>query len=191
MKITRRTLLQSGASICAAPWAYLPTRGSATPPPDTRARSGAGALRTLSREQARTLEALGEVLLPGSAREGLAAYIDRQLAVPLRESMLMIRYLGVRPPFAEFYRTGLAAVDGAAKGQFGAGFDGITAARARALVSQMADGNVAGWSGPPAGLFYFVLRSDAVDVVYGTQSGFAKLAVPYMPHIVPPTPWGE
>ena len=32
-------------------------------------------------------------------------------------------------------------------------------------------------------------RSDAVDVVYGTPEGFAKLGVPYMPHIMPPTSW--
>jgi hypothetical protein len=32
---------------------------------------------------------------------------------------------------------------------------------------------------------YFVLRSDAVDVVYGTMEGYESLGVPYMPHIVP------
>ena len=46
------------------------------------------------------------------------------------------------------------------------------------------------WSGPAAGLVYFVLRSDAVDVVYGTPAGFERLGVPYMAHILPPAGWG-
>jgi len=36
-----------------------------------------------------------------------------------------------------------------------------------------------------------VVRNDAVDVVYGTQSGFEQLGVPYMAHIAPPSRWGE
>jgi len=31
-----------------------------------------------------------------------------------------------------------------------------------------------------------MVRSDAVDVVYGTVEGFERLGVPYMPHILPP-----
>jgi hypothetical protein len=53
----------------------------------------------------------------------------------------------------------------------------------------MINGAPAGWRGPSAPLFYFALRSDAVDVVYGTIEGFRKLNVPYMPHIVPPRRW--
>ena len=32
---------------------------------------------------------------------------------------------------------------------------------------------------------YLLLRSDAVDVVYGTMDGYAALGIPYMPHIAP------
>jgi hypothetical protein len=39
-----------------------------------------------------------------------------------------------------------------------------------------------GWKGPTAGFVYFLLRSDAVDVVYG-------LGVPYQPHIAPTRSW--
>jgi hypothetical protein len=28
-----------------------------------------------------------------------------------------------------------------------------------------------------------------VDVYYGTQEGFARLGIPYMPHIAPQEPW--
>ena len=50
-------------------------------------------------------------------------------------------------------------------------------------------GNPPGWSGPPAPVVYLVMRSDAVDVVYGTPKGFEDLGIPYMPHILPPTNW--
>ena len=39
--------------------------------------------------------------------------------------------------------------------------------------------------------FYFVLRNDAVDVVYGTKDGIESLGIPYMAHIEPPSRWGE
>ena len=39
------------------------------------------------------------------------------------------------------------------------------------------------------GLVYSVLRNDAVDVVYGTVEGFARIGVPYLPHILPPRTW--
>ena len=147
--------------------------------------------RALTRENLATLEALGEALLPGSARDGIARYVDYQLSVPLQESLLMIRYLGVRPPFTEFYRTGLVSLEAAANRQFGRRFDVLSRGESQALVTQMAGGTLTAWSGPPSALFYFVLRNDAIDVVYGTQAGFQRLAVPYMAHIVPSTPWGE
>jgi hypothetical protein len=34
-----------------------------------------------------------------------------------------------------------------------------------------------------------MLRNDAIDVVYGTVEGFARLSVPYMPHILPQRSW--
>ena len=43
--------------------------------------------------------------------------------------------------------------------------------------------------GFPLFVFYMCLRSDAVDVVYGTPEGFKKLNIPYMEHILPPEGW--
>ena len=57
------------------------------------------------------------------------------------------------------------------------------------LVREIAQKNPPEWSGPPAPLFCFVTRSDAVDVYYGTQEGFARLNIPYMAHILPPKKW--
>jgi hypothetical protein len=34
-----------------------------------------------------------------------------------------------------------------------------------------------------------VLRSDAVDVVYGTEEGYKDLGIPYMAHIAPLKRW--
>jgi hypothetical protein len=137
------------------------------------------------------LEALGEVLLPGSAAEGLAHFIDHQLSGPAANSMLMIKYLGMPAPFVDFYRSGLKAIDAAAMNRFKKNLTVLSADDASTLAGQMAAGEIPNWAGPPAALFYFVLRNDAVDVTYGTQAGFEKLNVPYMPHILPPSRWGE
>ncbi len=58
-----------------------------------------------------------------------------------------------------------------------------------AFVDLMRQNKVAGWQGPPGPFVYLVLRSDAVDVVYGTMDGYAALGIPYMPHIAPEKRW--
>ena len=148
-------------------------------------------LRVLSTSEAATLEKVGEVFVPGSAAAGLTHFIDHQLGAPPAEQLLMIRYLGVPAPFADFYRAGSAAANAAASALYGRSVPELSDDDLASLVATMAAGEVAGWEGPPAGFFYFVLRSDAIDVVYGTKSGFAALDVPYMAHIEPPSRWGE
>ncbi len=149
------------------------------------------ALRALTESESRTLEALGEILLPRSAASGLAHYIDHQLSAPSAESMLILKYLGVSPPFASFYKSGLAGADAAARAAHGKSLAELDSQQGTALVTALSRGDLPGWSGPPAGLFYFTLRSDAIDVLYGTQEGFAHLGVPYMAHIPPADRWGE
>ena len=46
-----------------------------------------------------------------------------------------------------------------------------------------------GWKGPGSPFVYFLMRTDAVDVVYGTMDGYAHLGVPYQPHIAPTQSW--
>ena len=46
-----------------------------------------------------------------------------------------------------------------------------------------------GWKGPAGPFVYGMLRSDAVDVVYGTEEGYEALGVPYMAHIAPERRW--
>jgi hypothetical protein len=149
-------------------------------------------LRVLDGPQALTLEAFGETLVPDSAAAGLVHFVDHQLAAPPGEQLLMIRYLGVEAPFTSFYTGGLAALDAAAAALHGAPFHGLEDSQRVELTRQLAQANPEGWSGlPPAPLFYFVLRSDAVDVVYGTKAGVERLGLPYMAHIEPPSRWGE
>lgn len=180
---SRRDFIKQGALIASV------AAGASVLTPAALRAAGAP-YRVFNSTQVRTLESLGDILVPGSARGGLAHYIDVQLSGPSTDSLLMIKYLGVNPPFNDFYRSGLGALTDAARRILSLPFSSLAAADAGALVSAMAQGNIPGWSGPPAPLFYFVLRNDAIDVVYGTVSGFESLGVPYMPHIAPSTRWG-
>ena len=58
-----------------------------------------------------------------------------------------------------------------------------------AFIDNMRQNKVEGWQGPPGPFVYLLLRSDAVDVVYGTMDGYAALGIPYMPHIAPSKRW--
>ena len=153
------------------------------------ARAASAAMRVLSAAEVLALEALGETLLPGAPEAGIAHFVDSQLAADPAESLLMIRYLDVPPPYVDFYRPVLAALDAAARAAHGRAFHELGSGAAEAMVAQMSRENPPGWQGPPAAFAYFVLRNDAVDVVYGTMEGFEKLGIPYMPHIVPPNKW--
>jgi hypothetical protein len=185
MHFDRRTILQS-ASIGSLMFLM---GGREVVLTAKEARATGVPFRTLTPRQAATLEALGDTLLPGAAEAGIAHFIDQQISEPPREALLTLRYLEVAPPFATFYRGGIAALDSASKTQYGKRFGQLDQERRRQIVRRMINGTPAGWRGPSSPLFYFALRSDAVDVVYGTIEGFRRLNVPYMPHIVPPRRW--
>jgi hypothetical protein len=153
------------------------------------ARGEAMPLSALSAVEVEILEALGETLVPGAREEGIAHFVDHHLGVPAEDSLLTLRYLDIPPPYAAFYRAGLAALDAASRKQHGKAFDELAPDAREALVAIMSHENPPGWKGPPAPLFYFALRSDAIDVVYGTVEGFDKLGIPYMPHIKPASRW--
>lgn len=156
-----------------------------------QARQQALPFRVLSPAEVRTVDALGESLLPGSAAAGIAHFIDHQLNASPQDQLLMIRYLGVNPPFSPFYSGGLSALNMFALDRYGADFADLNNEQRHVLVGQIAQADPEGWAGPPAAFFYFVVRNDAVDVVYGTQQGVESLNIPYMAHIVPPSRWGE
>jgi hypothetical protein len=147
-------------------------------------------LRTLKPEEAKTLEAVGEALVPGARIAGVVQFIDQQISIPPEEALLEARIMNVRPPFANFYRSAIGAIDRASGTRNGGrGFAELDAGEQHDFIDNMRQNKIDGWQGPAAPFVYFLLRTDAVDVVYGTMDGYAKLGVPYMPHIAPSRSW--
>jgi hypothetical protein len=122
-------------------------------------------------------------LLPGAGAAGIAAYVDEQLG--RANPFFALKYMDTVGPYRESYRGGLAALERLSMTRHGQGFQEASPEQRAALVGALAKETPAGWEGPPAPLFYFVVRSDAVDVVYGTRAGFERLGIPYLAHDVP------
>jgi hypothetical protein len=141
----------------------------------------------LTTAECRTLDALGDTLLPGAAEAGIARYVDDQLgrSVPL----LFLKYMDYPDSLVEFYRAGLRALDEISKTRHGRAFADLDEKQRSALVRDLSKNTPPGWNGPPAPLFYFVTRNDAADVYYGTPQGFAQLGVPYASLKRPPANW--
>jgi len=137
----------------------------------------------LSEGQAKTLETLADAIVPGAKQAGVANFVDLQLAAEPSESLLMIRYLGVPPPYDGFYQSGIENVERLAKTSFSKDLIDLNSEQIENLVDKLLTDSDDEWSGPPASFFYFVLRSDAIDMVYGTSTGFEKLGIPAMLHI--------
>jgi hypothetical protein len=143
--------------------------------------------RHLSTAECRTLEALGDTLLPGAADAGMAGYVNQHLGRPV--PLLFLKYMDYPGSLVEFYKTGLHALDEISETRYSRGFAELAAAQQFDLIRDLSEKTPAGWSGPPAPLFYFVTRNDAADVYYGTPQGFEKLGVPYMALKQPPANW--
>jgi hypothetical protein len=153
------------------------------------ARAEGVPFRLLKSGEAVAIEALGEALVPGARQAGVAHFVDQQVSVPPGEALLEARQLNVKPPFINFYRTAIVAVNSAAMARSGRSFAALEADEQHAFIDLMRQNKIDGWQGPPGGFVYLVLRSDAVDVVYGTMEGYEALGVPYMPHIAPDRRW--
>jgi hypothetical protein len=144
------------------------------------AHAAAASLQVLTDDQAHALGVIGEQLVPGARAAGLVEYIDSQLAAD-DQSLLMLKYLGVD------WRQH--------RGFYGATLDSLVRYLARAdanldqLAMLMATDAIDDWQGPPASFGYFVLRSDAIDVRWGTETGFSDLDIPYVAHIAPNSRW--
>jgi hypothetical protein len=154
-----------------------------------QARADNVPLRTLTADQAATLDAVGETLVPGAKDAGITNFVDQQISIPPEEALLQARILNVRPPFANFYRGALGAIDAASDKTKGRRFAELSSAEQHDFIGLMRVNKIDGWQGPPGPFVFTVLRSDAVDVVYATMDGYAMLGVPYMPHIAPTKRW--
>lgn len=151
------------------------------------ARAKAVPFGKLTAAEGAMLESLGDVLLPGSGQAGIAHYVDDQM--DRTGSLLFLKYMEYPSSQLDFYRAGLTALDGVSHGRYGCPFASAANEQRVAMVKEISQKNPEGWSGPPAPLFHFVVRNDAMDVYYGTEEGFNKLQIPYMPHLPPPAKW--
>jgi Gluconate 2-dehydrogenase subunit 3 len=145
--------------------------------------------RLLKEAEADIIESIGDTLVQGARAAGVAHFIDQQVSVPPGEALLEARPLNVRPPFINFYRAAIGAVDRAAQARSSRRFAALAAADQHAFVDAMRQNKIDGWQGPAGSFVYLVLRSDSIDVVYGTMEGYEALGVPYMPHIAPEKRW--
>jgi hypothetical protein len=154
------------------------------------AHAQGAAYRTLNPDQVATLEAMGETLLPGARTAGIANLVDSQISGPADECLLAARILNIRPPYANFYRAGIAAIDRACQAANGGKrLADLNDAQRREFVDALRQNKLTEWQGPPQPLVYAVMRHDSVDVVYGTMAGYEALGIPYMPHIAPERRW--
>jgi Gluconate 2-dehydrogenase subunit 3 len=153
-----------------------------------QARAQQVPLRQLDAAQLRILERLAETILPGSPQHGLAHYIDHQLGVDPDDALLIAKYFQVRPPYKDFYAAGLKTAAAKAQQLSGKPLADMNASEMKSAVREISRPDMV-IEGYPLGLFYICLRSDAVDVTYGTPQGFARLNVPYLEHIMPPEGW--
>jgi Gluconate 2-dehydrogenase subunit 3 len=156
----------------------------------SEARAQKVPLKILSADEAARLEAVSETLVPGARAAGIAHFVDQQCSVPPHDALLSIRIGNARPPFVNFYRAALNAIDTASKAQHGKPFAELTAAEQVAFIGTMRTGKHPDWKGPPPQpAIYNAFRADAVDVVYGTVEGAERLGVPYMALVTPKTRW--
>ena len=154
-----------------------------------QARAGNVPFRMLKENEAETIESMGETLVPGARSAGIAHFIDQQISVPPEQALLQLRILNAKPPFANFYRAAVRAIDGSTAKTFGRKFAMLSPGDKRDFVNLMRQNKAEGWQGPAGPFVYGVLRSDAVDVVYSTMDGYEALGVPYMAHIAPERRW--
>jgi hypothetical protein len=147
--------------------------------------------RTFTAEEGDLLSAFCETLAVGARAAGAARFIDHHISVPAAESLLMLRYLDVPPPYVNFYRPGLAALKTYVEARGGKPWRTLAPADWVKLVEAMTVQSPKEWpaNAPPAGFVYFAVRADAVDAVYGTRAGFERLGVPYLAHLEPERDW--
>ena len=153
------------------------------------ARAQGVPLKVLTADEAKALEAVGEAFAPGARETGIANFVDQQCSVPPHEALLNVRIANVQPPFVNFYRAALTAIDKACNAKHGKPFAALSEAEQFDFINLMRQGKHEGWQGPPQAAIYGNFRADVVDVVYGTVEGFKRLGVPYMAHIEPKARW--
>jgi Gluconate 2-dehydrogenase subunit 3 len=148
-------------------------------------------LKVLTDSEAQTLAVVASVLVPGATRAGIVPFVDQHLSLGPDQCLLMAKYLDLPQPYLPIYQEGLRALDALARKRHRAGWPALKPADRTALMTEvMAPAPPGDWDGKwPTGLIGFLLRADAVDVVYGTRQGFARLGIEHLAHIEPEPEW--
>ena len=182
--IERRAFMQ-GAALGALAFTVGGVECLLTP---RRRRAAGRAVPTCSMpREAETIEALGETLVPGARAKPASriSSISRSRCRPTkrcskRGSSMCARLTSIStaPRSAPSTRRAQRSMAVAAS---------RCSASANSATSStcMRQNKIEGWQGPAGGFVYLLLRSDSVDVVYGTVEGYEALGIPYMPHIAP------
>ncbi len=142
----------------------------------------------LKTNEAETLAAWCKSIVSGADVAGVAQFVDQSLAGPPAASLLLLRYLDASD-MAGFYRSGIAGIDAESHHRFDLPFLKLSPDQQKDMIAAAVASKMKIWTDPDPNFFYFISRSDAVDVVYGTESGFAEIGIPYLAHIPPLQPW--
>jgi gluconate 2-dehydrogenase gamma chain len=139
--------------------------------------------RSLNVEEARTLEAVCERIIPadqdpGAAWAGVVNYIDRQLVGPYRR-------------LRKTYLLGLAGTNGTSRSMFGKSFVELTAQQQDAVLQAMDSGQAQGehWASVSAKSFFDLVVSHTLQGYYGDprhggnreRASWKMLKLPYPP----------
>jgi hypothetical protein len=146
-------------------------------------------LQSLDEEQAKVIEAFAEFIVPGCTEAGLVHFIDHQLNEDPDDCMLILKFFGLPPPYLDFYVSGLDTISKLSEQRYKKPVLQLEQNELAKIAEYVATPDRVSDDGYPLFLFYMCLRSDAVDMVYGTPRGFEKLNIPYMAHIEPPEGW--
>lgn len=142
---------------------------------------------TLSPDAIATLRAYADILVPGAAAAGVTDFVSAMLAS--EDPMLFYKYMDFPMPVHSFYALGLNALNELSLQERKQPYAALDRAGMKTLAAALFDPKLEGWSGPPAILFYFCVKNDGLDVVYGAAAAYERLNIPYMPHIMPPAKW--
>lgn len=182
-KLKRRQFL-TGVAGTVATGSISGTAGASFAP----VGSTSGAYQTFTQAEAATYATWCDHLAIGAAGAGVASFVDASISGPYEESRLLLRFF-VNPSLGGFYTAGIQAIDQESDARFGRAFVALDAEQQRSIVAAASQATTEVWSKPDASFFYLISRSDAVDVVYGTDRGFDDLGLPSLAHIPPPSPW--
>ena len=78
--------------------------------------------------------------MPGAAEASISRYLDKQLAAPYPDTLLLLRVLA-NPPLDGFYRAAIAGVEQESDARFGTRFVALAAKEQRAVVDAAASGS--------------------------------------------------